>query len=350
VTQGAVISGVGVVEPLPARRVPQAVDASLGPHAEEATGDRRVRALRYALGAIWLLDGALQLQPFMFTRGFVSDVIVPSAQGNAGFVSHPTLAIAHLMLADVATWNALFATIQVLLGAGILAGTRTRRASLLRLALAGSIAWSAAVWWLGEGLGGVLAGASPLAGAPGAVALYAVAGVLLWPGDGASAPLLGSHLARALWAGSWAISAFLLLEPPNQARGAVASVVSQAATGEPGPVRAMLAEVAGSLRGAGPWLDSLLALVMLGIGLAVALRFLPRAALFVSIVLASAIWVFGEAFGGILSGQGTDPNSGPLWVLLSLCMWAGLGGQATVRVPGAHAASTATDLLGQQTG
>ena len=51
------------------------------------------------------------------------------------------------------------------------------------LALAASIAWALAVWWLGEGLGGVLTGAaSPVTGAPGAALLYALAAVLLLAG------------------------------------------------------------------------------------------------------------------------------------------------------------------------
>jgi hypothetical protein len=67
-------------------------------------------------------------------------------------------------VADPATWsaalighhtaalNASFAVIQLLLGLGI-AWRPT-----VRLALAASVAWALAVWWLGEGLGGLLAG------------------------------------------------------------------------------------------------------------------------------------------------------------------------------------------------
>ena len=33
------------------------------------------------------------------------------------------------------------------------------------------------------------------------------------------------------------------------------------------------------------------------------------------------IWVVGEAFGMILAGGATDPNSGPLLVLLALAYW-----------------------------
>jgi hypothetical protein len=69
---------------------------------------------------------------------------------------------------------------QLALGAGLLF-RRTARA-----ALAGTIAWGLAVWWLGEGLGGILGSAtsSPLTGAPGAAVLYALLVLLalaFWP-------------------------------------------------------------------------------------------------------------------------------------------------------------------------
>jgi len=37
--------------------------------------------------------------------------------------------------------------------------------------------------------------------------------------------------------------------------------------------------------------------------------------------LAFDYWVFGEAFGQIFSGIATDPNSGPLLVLLALTLY-----------------------------
>jgi lipopolysaccharide export LptBFGC system permease protein LptF len=46
-----------------------------------------------------------------------------------------------------------------------------------------------------------------------------------------------------------------------------------------------------------------------------------KATLVLAIVVALVIWVVGEAFGTILTGGGTDPNSGPLLVLLALAYW-----------------------------
>jgi hypothetical protein len=46
-----------------------------------------------------------------------------------------------------------------------------------------------------------------------------------------------------------------------------------------------------------------------------------KATLVLAIVVAAMIWVVGEAFGTILTGGGTDPNSGLLLILLSLTYW-----------------------------
>lgn len=43
------------------------------------------------------------------------------------------------------------------------------------------------------------------------------------------------------------------------------------------------------------------------------------------VAAATVIWVAGEAFGGIASGQATDPSSGPLLVLLAATVAAACG-------------------------
>jgi hypothetical protein len=48
---------------------------------------------------------------------------------------------------------------------------------------------------------------------------------------------------------------------------------------------------------------------------------LARSALILALVVAAFIWVFGEAFGQILAGGATDPNSAPLLALLVLACW-----------------------------
>ena len=60
--------------------------------------------------------------------------------------------------------------------------------------------------------------------------------------------------------------------------------------------------------------------------------------------LALDYWVFGEAFGGMFTGLATDPNTGPLLVLLALAVypnraWAAQRAEAPGRVArrGGHA-------------
>src|SRR5215469_14183572 len=133
------------------------------------------RALQLGLASVWLLDAFLQYQPVMFTRAF-GQMLAATAVGNPGFVARPITWDATLVEHHAVALNAVFATIQLLLGLGIAIRPLTR------FALAASVAWSLAVWWFGEGFDGVLTGtANPVSGAPGAVLLYALLAVLLWP-------------------------------------------------------------------------------------------------------------------------------------------------------------------------
>ena len=133
------------------------------------------RKLQLALAGIWLLDAILQFQAFMFSKGF-SQMLAGTGPGNPGVIAGPISWSARLIAEHAIVTNALFAAIQLLIGLGI------AYRPTVRLALGVSIAWALGVWWLGEGLGGVLSGvASPVNGAPGAVIIYALLAVLLWP-------------------------------------------------------------------------------------------------------------------------------------------------------------------------
>src|SRR5579862_7071629 len=164
--------------PGPARAGAGPADA-LAPHAGAAGAgvvalDAR-RRLQLLLAGLWLLDGVLQLQSVMFTRRFPA-MIAESAAGQPGVVAAPATWAARLIAGHPAPANAAFAGLQIALGLGL----AWRPA--VRPALAGSVIWGLAVWWLGEGLGGLFTGtASPVDGAPGAALLYAVTAVLLWP-------------------------------------------------------------------------------------------------------------------------------------------------------------------------
>ena len=128
------------------------------------------RRLQLALAAIWLLDAVLQYQSFMFTRTFAR-MLAASADGNPVIVAAPITWSARIIGQHAVAANSVFATVQLLLALGI------ALRPTIKIALGASVAWSLAVWWLGEGLGSALAGnASPVSGAPGAVIIYALQG------------------------------------------------------------------------------------------------------------------------------------------------------------------------------
>jgi hypothetical protein len=218
--------------------------------------------------------------------------------------------------------NAIFATIQLLLGLGI-AWRPT-----VRLALGASIAWALAVWWLGEGLGMVLTGtASPVNGAPGAVILYALLAVLLWPAarDRPSRFLagraVGTGAARLLWLVLWGSVGYLALQPAARAPQALSSSVSAMASGQPGWLAAADSDLGRLLSHQGLTASIILAAALVTIALGIYLP-LPavRAVLILAMAVAALIWV-AQGLGGVFSGSGTDPDSGPLLVLLAAAYW-----------------------------
>src|SRR3954471_10188250 len=78
------------------------------------------RHLQIALGLLWLLDGALQLQPFMLGTGFARQILDPVAAGQPAFVAVPVHWGANLIAAHPVGWDVPFAAIQLLIGLGLL--------------------------------------------------------------------------------------------------------------------------------------------------------------------------------------------------------------------------------------
>ncbi len=329
-----------------------ALRSRLGSEARPATvrPDTR-RALQLGLAASWLLDGVLQYQPFMYTKAFAQS-LAQTAAGNPVVIARPMTWNAHLVAQHLVLLNTIFATIQLLLGLGI------AFRPTVRIALAASIAWSVGVWWFGEGLGGVLnGGASPLNGAPGAVIIYALLAVLLWPADRAeptpfiAARAVGAPVAKAAWLVFWLSQAYFALIPVNRAPQAVSAMIASMESGEPGWLAAIERGGAALVANEGLAASAVLALALVLIALGVYLpRPLAKATLVLAITLALVIWVVAQALGGILASGATDPNSGPLLVLLALAYWpaAAAGGKhrgrphrAAADLPGAAAAELA---------
>jgi len=283
--------------------------------------DRR-RILQLALAAVWFLDAVLQLQPFMFSRAFGPLMLGPTANGNPAAIAHSITDISRSIGHHSVGFNTAFVVVQFLVAFGI------AYRPTVRVALAGSMVWALLVWWFGEGLGGVVAGtASPLTGAPGAVTLYAVLAVVLWPPRrGASAVAftaagrVGARTAKALWVAVWGLLAGLALfgSPTRHP----ASLLAAMNAGEPGWLIALNHRAANLAAGRGVAVAVAAALMLAAVAFGV---FLPtreaRVVMLVAVALAVAIWVVGEDFGTLFSGSATDPNSGPLLVLLAAAYW-----------------------------
>lgn len=291
---------------------------------------RRTRVVQIALGCLWILDAALQFQPRMFGQGLVNQMILPMAHGQPAPVSWSITNLAHFIRPDAGVWNFFFGAIQLAIGVGMLF-RRTVKPAIIAMAI-----WAFGVWWFGEGFGMLLTGtASPLTGAPGAVVLYPLIGLLVWPTDatsadaeiapgiassGAASGPLGVNAPIFAWSGFWALSAVLWLFPANRASGAIGSTVRTMADGQP----SWYAHFETSLANGLPHSGSALAWVLAGASLVIAagplLSRRPRPYLVAGALLEAAFWVTGMAFGGILTGMGTDPNAAPLVALLAFAM------------------------------
>jgi hypothetical protein len=291
------------------------------------------RHLQIALGLVWLLDGALQLQPFMLGTGFAQQLIAPTAAGQPHFVAGPVEWGASMLAAHPVAWDVPFAAVQLLIGLGLLV-PRTAR-----LALAASIPWALGVWFFGEGLGGLASGhVSLLTGAPGAVLLYGVLALAAWPRRDSSHEAPARWLPLA-WAVLWVGGAVFQALPGQNTGTAVAGAIS---SGAPGWLGRLDASIAGWITHHGTAVVVALVVAEALIGLAALHRRSRGPAVAAGLVLALAIWVVGQDLGQLYSGQATDPNSAPLIALMGV----GLLGLSTSYATRPMATRVERDVLG----
>lgn len=282
------------------------------------------RRLQVALGLLWLFDGALQLQPYMFrpgSNGFLGP-LAESTMGRPNPLTDLIRMAVSLFAAHQILFNSCFAAIQIVIGIGIC----WRRA--LRPALALSVAWGLVVWILGEALGQMtVPQASTPFGAPGAALLYILAALMLWPRADdaepatADAGLLGAKGARWAWAVVWGGTALLELEVANHAPDSVSTQLANQAGGQPGLLASIDQWAAHQLVGHGVEVALAVLIVQVFIAQGVLRASTRCLALGVGVGVALVYWVVAQSFGGLLTGQATDPNSGPLFALLALALW-----------------------------
>ena len=293
------------------------------------------KTLQRILGALWLIDGLLQLEPLMFTGNMINSVMKPMLEGQPGFIEPSLQYIVTQTTNNLAAVNITIATVQILLGLGFLL-LSDRWVKDLVIA---SIVWALIVWYGGEGMSMLLTGqASILTGAPGAVLLYPLLGFVVYPrkksgarAEGAQRKasdegLLSRRLLRYILAGFWLFAALLQLQPfwwqPGHISDAIGAMVGQ------GGLNAVLVDpVLQQISNATANIEIPLNIVLivvflaLGIGLAVVKENQLRPFLIASIVASVIFWYFSQALGMIFTGMSTDFNSGLLIVVMALACW-----------------------------
>jgi cytochrome oxidase Cu insertion factor (SCO1/SenC/PrrC family) len=329
---------------------------SAGPGGTVETGDLAAsdgnpepvarRLLRVSFGLLWIFDGVLQGQASM-PLGMIPQVIQPTASASPSWVQHLVNSGTQIWTYHPVSAAAATVWIQVGIGLWLLAAPRGNWSRLAGVASAG---WGALVWVFGESFGGIFApGLSWLFGAPGAVAFYCIAGVLVALPD---TSWRSARLGRAILAatGLFFIGMAVLqawpgrgfwrgqASPARTAGGVTAMVQQMAQTPQPHLVSSLVSDFASFDAGHG-WAVNLIVVVWLA---AVGSAFLTgrpiivRAGVIAGGILCLADWVFVQDFG-FFGGVGTDPNS-----MLPLALIFVAGYFAMVRAPAATPAP-ATD-------
>lgn len=270
------------------------------------------RTAQTVLGLIWLLDAGLQFQSFMYSRGFIA-MLTDMSSGQPHWLGASINWAAHLAGRNLTLYDTIFALIQAAIGFGLL------YRPTVKLALLGTLAWALVVWWFGEGFGMLFMNmAAPLTGAPGAVAIYALVALVIWPNERPGG-LLGIRGARVMWASLWLLCAYLWLLQSSSAADATRDMINAAPSGMSW-LSSMQDGFASVAHGNGLIIALVLAAVSAAIALGVGWGRGARRLLLLSIALQLLYWMVGQGFGGIFQGHATDPNAAPLFILLAFTM------------------------------
>jgi hypothetical protein len=287
------------------------------------------KLLRQILGVLWLIDGLLQLQPAMFTMNMVQKVMNPTAVGQPAPIAASLNWIIAVTTHNLIAINLLIVVVQIILGILLIGGWWVRGTVIA------SVIWALIVWYGGEGMSMLLTGqASILTGAPGAVLLYPLLGLVIYPrrtandpmGDGSEEGILSRLHLRWVLAGFWIFMALLQLQPFWWQSGQISGTISGMA-GQGGldgilldPTFNALAKITAN---AEIVLNVILIIVFLAVGIGLALMKQDRVRpwLIASLIVSVLLWWGAEGFGMILTGMATDFNSGLLLVVMTLGCW-----------------------------
>jgi hypothetical protein len=262
-----------------------------------------------SLGVLWILAGILQLQPAMFTKTFLINVI------EANLVSQPAFLLSllhlgiHVYEMNMVLANLSASFIQLTIGALLLfpAWKRYRK-----FALSLSIGWGILVWIFGEGLGNLFTGsASFYIGAPGAVLLYVILALfLLFPQK------LRTYFLPQVVGGIFFLGVILNELPMFWTKGMQEMFWEMSLQDQNGVVSVLARNIAHLAT-----LTSLTNMCAIGVLLLLGTLLIvwPNKIVgYISIIFLFFVWWISQDFGGIFSfpiGTATDVNAAPLLML-----------------------------------
>lgn len=281
-----------------------------------------LKRIRQILGVLWIIVGLLQLQPQMFTMNMVNKVLTPITAGQPGFLTSNFQWIVTVVTHNLTAANIIIALVQIALGVLFLSGRWVRGTVIA------SLVWALLVWYGGEGMSMLLTGqSSALTGAPGAVLLYPLLGLLVYPRkDDSEQGIIPRSVFRWFLAGFWLLAALLQLQPywwqSGQISGAMSGMVGMGGANNVvvDPILTPLAKAIAPLEIP---LNSLLIIVFLALALAliVVKEKQLRPVLIASLLVSVLLWYVTQALGGIFTGMATDFNSGLLLIVMALACW-----------------------------
>jgi cytochrome oxidase Cu insertion factor (SCO1/SenC/PrrC family) len=328
------------------RRAESSADAPASGRSEPRVAEPAWRRLlRIGFGLLWVFDGVLQAQPKMAV-GLPSQAIEPTAASSPEWVQHlvnwagTTWSYHPIQAGAAAVW------IQVGIGLWLLVAARGASS---RLAGVASVGWGLMVWVFGESFGGIFApGQTWLFGAPGAVLLYCVAGVLIalpervWYRQRLGRLVLagiGLFLAGMAVLQAWPGRGFWQGSSHGKADTLTSMIQAMATTSQPHFLSAWVASFGSftATYGFAVNLFVVIALAVIGVVFLTGRPQLIRPTLIVFAVLCLADWVLVQDLG-FLGGLGTDPNSMIPFMLLAVAGYLAL---VNVRPAEAEAAVTA---------
>lgn len=309
-------------------------DARFSDNREEPFGNSSVkwpRVLRRGLGLFWVIAGILQFQPLMFTPDFyawypsriMESIVQTAADGQPHFV----VATVHLGSSIWSThpvlFNAAAASLQLLIGLILLFG----RGKLIYAGLVLSVIWGGLVWITAEAFGDVFGGSSYFDGFPGAAVLYVISSIILlalWSGRNQRRSRSIQTGLKYLIAIYWFWVAYLQVTPSSgfwEARGLVEPFANEAA--QPGPrFLALPVQSFSYVVQTNPGLVNIVViLLMLVMAFLTLFGLWNRVTMTIATIWLVWSWWFGQGFGGVFSGAGTDLNSIPVIGLWMVCLW-----------------------------